>query len=475
MKTIHHLRAPLPRRPFLLCCVLFLLLVAQGHFVPTYPQTRRARPVAATPPMGWNSWDSYGRTLDEKSIKASARWMARHLKRFGGEYVVVDEGWYLSNLDARGDDAHTRFQLDAYGRYVPVPARFPSAGTDFTFRPLADYLHSLGLKFGLHIIRGIPREAVARNLPIAGSAFRAAEAADTSDVCPWNAYNYGLRPDRPAAQAYYDSLARQYAAWGVDFVKVDCISDHPYKGDEIRMFREAIRKAGRPVVLSLSPGPTSFDKREEVARHAQMWRISDDVWDVWYSEKNFPQGVKNLFPLAARWAGVARPGHWPDADMLPLGSLRPAAGWGEPRETRLTRDEQRTLLTLWCIFRSPLIMGGNLLLSDDWTRSLLTNPEVIAVDQHSKGNRPVVTTDEVVVWTARPESGGDSYVAVFNLSDGERTVRYTWGDLGMAAPRYGLRDLWARAESGTAAALEVTLPPHASALYRATPRMRGMR
>lgn len=472
MKTIHFLRASLSRSLFLSHFVVFLLLGAQGHFAQAYSQTRRAKPVAATPPMGWNSWDSYGRTLDEKSIRESARWMARHLKRFGWVYVVVDEGWYLPNLDVRGDDKHTRFQLDAYGRYVPVPARFPSASKDFTFRPLADYLHSLGLKFGLHIIRGIPREAVVKNLPIAGSTFHAADAADTSDVCPWNAYNYGLNPAHPAAQAYYDSLVRQYAEWGVDFVKIDCISDHPYKGAEIRMFSEAIRKSGHLVVLSLSPGPTALDKRDEVSKYAQMWRISDDVWDVWYSRENFPQGVRNLFPLAARWAGVAKPGHWPDADMLPIGSLRPAAGWGEPRESRLTRDEQRTLLTLWCIFRSPLIMGGNLLLSDDWTKSLLTNPEVIAVDQHSRDNRPAVTTGDVVIWTARPESGRDYYVAVFNVTDTPQTVRYAWGELGLPATSYRLRDLWRRAEMGSAASLEVTLPPHAAALYRAAPNRR---
>jgi alpha-galactosidase len=207
--------------------------------------------------MGWNSWDAYGRTLNEESIKASAQWMALHLKRFGWEYVVVDEGWYLSNLDARGNDHRTGFELDAHGRYVPVPARFPSAGRDFTFSLLADYLHSLGLKFGLHIIRGIPREAVTGNLPIEGSSFHAADAADTSDLCPWNAYNYGLNPAHPAAQAYYDSRARQYAGWAVDFIKVDCISDHPYKSAEIRMLSEVIRKSGRPVVLSLSPGPTA--------------------------------------------------------------------------------------------------------------------------------------------------------------------------------------------------------------------------
>jgi alpha-galactosidase len=287
-------------------------------------------------------------------------------------------------------------------------------------------------------------------------------------VCPWNKYNYGLDVTKPAAQAYYDSLAKLYADWGVDFVKVDCISDHPYKGDEIRMFSEAIKKSGRPMVISLSPGPTSIDKRDEVAKYSQMWRISDDVWDVWYSDKNFPQGVKNQVSRAAQWSGVAKPGNWPDADMLPIGSLRPAAGWGDPRETRLTRDEQRTLMTLWSIFRSPLIMGGNLLQLDDWTTSLLTNPEVIAVDQHSTSNRPVIIGDNVVVWTARPEASKDYYIAVFNISDTAQTVIYNWKDLGLDAGSYKLRDLWEHKDSPVGTSLNVTLPPHASTLYRAS-------
>ena len=490
MTTIRSLHTSASLRLFLFNSIaLFLLLMVHGHAGMAQTTTQRGLPtpgpraklrrtklVAATPPMGWNSWDSYSRTLNEESIKANAKWMAQHLKRFGWEYVVVDEGWYLANLDDKGNVRHARYEMDAYGRYVPVPARFPSAGTNFTFRPLADYLHSLGLKFGIHIIRGIPREAVVKNLPIAGSSFHAAEAADATDMCSWNAYNYGLNPSHPAAQAYYDSLARQYAGWNVDFIKVDCIADHPYKGAEIRMFSEAIAKSGRPMVLSLSPGPTAIDKRHEVFKFAQMWRISDDVWDVWYSSKGFPQGVKNLFSRAALWAGVARPGHWPDADMLPIGSLRPAAGWGEPRETRLSHDEQRTLLTLWSIFRSPLIMGGNLLRSDAWTTSLLTNTEVIAVDQHSTDNRPVINTDNIVIWTARPESGRDSgrdrYVAVFNISDTTQTARYAWSDLGLSAPRYRLRDLWTHKDIESATSVDITLPPHASVLYRASPNLR---
>ncbi len=467
----------------LLVAVIMLSLAMSGHaqtMSPRFSHTERGQRnrsgpgqssiIAATPPMGWNSWDSFSRTLDEQSIKANARWLARNLKRFGWEYVVVDEGWYLANLDARGDASQARFQMDEFGRYVPVPARFPSAGTRFSFRPLADYLHSLGLKFGLHIIRGIPREAVKKNLPIAGSNFRAADAANTSDVCPWNAYNFGLNVTQPAAQAYYDSLARQYASWAVDFIKIDCIADHPYKGEEIRMFSDAIARSGRQMVLSLSPGPTAFDKRAEVEKSAQMWRISDDVWDVWYSDKNFPQGVKNQFEKAAVWAGVARPGHWPDADMLPLGSLRPAAGWGEPRESRLTHDEQRTLITLWAMFRSPLIMGGNLLLADAWTTSLLTNAEVIAIDQHSKENRPALTSESLVVWTARPEAGRDSYVAIFNLSDSAQPVRLAFSALGLTAGVYQLRDLWERRNLGSAKAIELSsLSGHACVLYRVSP------
>jgi len=449
----------------LLVLTAILTCAASGQ-----PVSAKEPTLAATPPMGWNSWDSYSRTLNEDTIKANAQWMAQHLKRFGWEYVVIDEGWYLSNLNPSGNDEHASFQIDAYGRFVPVPARFPSAGKDFTFKPLADSLHSLGLKFGIHIIRGIPREAVVKNLPIAGSSFHAADAADTSDVCPWNAYNYGVDPAKPAAQAYYDSLAQLYAAWGVDFVKVDCISSHPYKGAEIRMINQAIARSGRPMVLSLSPGPTPVEKRDEVFELSQMWRISDDIWDVWYSNKDFPQGVKNQFARAAQWAGVAKPGHWPDADMLPIGSLRPAAGWGEPRDTRLSREEQQTLLTLWSIFRSPLIMGGNLLQADAWTTSLLTNAEVLAVDQHSRDNHPVMTGSDIVVWTARPEAGDGFFVAVFNLSDVPQVAHYAWSKLGLNGHSYIRRDLWEHKDLGPAASLEIALPPHGAALYHVSPR-----
>jgi alpha-galactosidase len=450
------------------CCIVFCFWTLASQVAANSPAGEGPPLLAATPPMGWNSWDSYGETVTETDIRANAAWMAEHLKSYGWQYIVVDEGWYVTNQSARPAGVAAEFSLDAHGRYLPAVNAIPSAENGAGFKPLADYVHSLGLKFGIHILRGIPKEAVAKNLPIAGTHFRAKAAADVSDSCPWNTYNYGLKSGSPAAQAYYDSIAKLYADWGVDFLKVDCISSHPYKGGEIRMISLALHKAPRPIVLSLSPGPAPLDKATELGRYAQMWRISDDVWDVWYSDKDFPQGVGNQFARAAKWAASSGPGHWPDADMLPLGRLEPVAGWEKPRTTRLTHDEQRTLLTLWSIFRSPLIMGGNLTLCDEWTQSALTNAELIGVDQQSTGSHAVISTDKAAIWLSTPESGDGRYIAVFNLDTARQSFHYSWKDLGLKRPKYTLRDLWEHEDLGSKEFVDVTLPVHGSAIYWAS-------
>ena len=447
-----------------------LLLVAAMAFMARPASSEKTPELAATPPMGWNSWDAYAETVSESDIRANARWMAEHLKKFGWEYVVVDSGWYVTNHSVGTNAEKAEFSLDAYGRFLPATNTFPSASQDAGFKPLADFVHSLGLKFGLHILRGIPKEAVQKNLPIADTSFHAAEAANTSDTCPWNPFNYGLDTAKPAAQAYYDSIAKLYAGWGVDFLKVDCISDHPYKGDEIRLISQAVRNAGRPIVLSLSPGPTALDKADEVSKYANMWRISDDVWDLWRSDSQFPSGIQNQFARAAKWAPFSGPGHWPDADMLPIGRLEPAAGWGKPRATRLTHDEQRTQFTLWSIFRSPLIIGANLTLCDDWTESLLTNPEVIAVDQHSHGNREVMHTDKLIVWYADTVEDEQAATAFFNITDYVLPLDLSWTDVGLPAGKHFVRDLWQRKDLGPAEHLKIRLEPHASVLYRVSRR-----
>jgi alpha-galactosidase len=448
--------------------VVFAACVALGAIAQdsARPTSMGAAALAGTPPMGWNSWDGYGTTVNEVDFKANANWLAAHLKDYGWQYVVVDMEWFVTNPIPEGNSKASQYQLDEYGRYIPAPNRFPSAIAGAGFRPLADYVHSLGLKFGIHILRGIPKQAVEKNLPVQGAKFHAGDAALQSDTCPWNFDNFGIDTSKPAGQAYYDSIARLYAQWDVDLIKVDCIASHPYKGEEIRMLSEALRKTGRPIVLSLSPGAAPLDKADEMGRYAQMWRISDDIWDLWHSTVAYPQGLGDQFANAQKWAGIGRPGAWPDADMLPLGFLVPAPGWGKPRQTRLSHDEQRTLMTLWCIFPSPLMVGGDLTKADDWTTSLLTNREVLDVDQHSTGNRVVVSNDEITVWVGQSTENPERYyVAAFNRSESSKSREFAWKDLGLSATNYRLRDLWEHKDLGEAAKLAVSLPSHASLLY----------
>jgi alpha-galactosidase len=436
----------------------------------TEPKSIATEPTLAdTPPMGWNSWDGYGTTINEEQVRANADWFAKNLKPSGWQYVVIDMEWFVTNPIAEGNSKNSLYAIDGNGRYIPAENRFPSSAGGKGFKPIGDYIHSLGLKFGIHILRGIPKKAVESNAPIAGSSFRASDAADTSETCPWNPDNFGADPAKPAAQAYYDSIAALYASWGVDLIKVDCIASHPYRGDEIRLLSNALGKTGRPIALSLSPGAAPIEKLEEMRKYAQMWRISDDIWDIWHSDVAYPQGLGDQFANVLKWAGLSQHGRWPDADMLPLGYLGPAPGWGQPRMTRLSHDEQRTLMNLWVIFPSPLMIGGELPRADAWTLSLLTNPEVLAVDQRSSGNHPAIASDKVVVWLAEAPSNGGYYLAAFNRSESAADLKYSWKELGLSRAEYLERDLWARQDLQGAKNFEVTLPAHASVLYKLSP------
>ena len=414
--------------------------------------------------MGWNSWDSYGTTVTEAQLKANADVMARDLARFGWRYITVDIQWYQPT--ARGPDYQpgARLAMDDSGRLLPAPNKFPSAAGGAGFKPLADYVHAKGLKFGIHIMRGIPRQAVAANTPIPGTPYRARDVADTTNGCRWNPDMWGVDVTKPGGQAYYDAIARLYASWGVDFVKADDMGDHKFQPSEITALRRALNKSGRPIVLSISPGPAPLEQAVFFAEHAQLWRISDDFWDSWPL-------VRKQFDFTAAWASrVGVGGGWPDADMLPFGRLRitDAAGRGSP--SKLTRDEQRTVMTLWSIFRSPLIMGGDLPTLDDTTRALLTNPEVIAVNQHGHAPRQVLDRDGLRVWISEVPGSQDRYVAVFNLDSLPRRIALAWSDVGIRNGRQHVRDLWTRASSSAADSLRTELAGHGSALYRVSAR-----
>lgn len=417
-----------------------------------------------TPAMGWNSWDCFATTVTEAQAKAQADVMAEKLKSHGWQYIVVDIQWYEPKASSFEYRRGATLAMDEWGRLLPAENRFPSAAGGAGFRALADYVHAKGLKFGVHIMRGIPRQAVAQNLPVKGTPYRAADIADTHDTCKWNPDMYGVDMSKPGAQAYYDSVYELLASWGIDFVKVDDLSA-PYHKAEIAAIRRAIDRTGRPIVFSTSPGATPVSEGADIASHANMWRIRDDFWDSWGA-------LLDQFKLLNAWTPYRGEGHFPDADMLPLGAIRQVgAKKGRPPHTLFTKDEQVTMMTLWSIARSPLIMGGDLTKLDAWTLSLLTNDEVLAVDQHSSGNRQLFSRDGLVAWVADAPGSKDKYLALFNTTNAAAEVSVALADLGFTGA-VRVRDLWKQTvlPDAVGANFSQSLPAHGAGLYRVSPQ-----
>ncbi len=415
---------------------------------------------AQTPPMGWNSWDAYGPTITEPEVKANADYMAAKLKSYGWQYVVVDIRWFVENDKAGGyNQTDPRYVLDEYGRYLPAVNRFPSAAGGKGFKPLADYVHGKGLKFGIHIMRGVPKEAVAKKLPIKGTSITADQIYTTAMQCEWLRDNYTVVADKPGAQEYYNSIMDLYASWGVDFIKIDDLS-RPYHQAEIELIRKAIDRTGRPIVLSTSPGETPVSKAEHVSTHANMWRMVDDVWDTW-------PHLTHLMKVAEPWYAYIRPGTWPDCDMIPLGRISIRGERGKDRQTRLTKDEQMSLMTFFMIFRSPLMFGGDLPSLDPFTTSLLTNKAVLAMHRESTDVRQLFQRDGKVAVTSRNPKTGERYLALFNISDSKEPVAVSVNLAELSIGKQArITNLWTGQSLGKAATtFSVTLPAHASGLY----------
>lgn len=359
---------------------------------------------APRPPMGWNSWDNFATTITEAQTKAQTDVMASQLAKYGWEYIVVDIQWYEPGAKSHDYRKDAVLVMDEFGRLQPAPNRFPSAADGSGFKALSDYVHAKKLKFGIHLMRGIPRQAVDKHLAVKGTSFHAQDIADKTSTCPWNPDMYGVDMSKPGAQEYYNSVFEGIAAWGVDYVKVDDIA-RPYHQAEIEAIRKAIDRTGRPMVLSLSPGETPIANADHVKQHANVWRISDDFWDTWPT-------LHEQFARLNRWNPHRISGAWPDADMLPFGILELGK-----RSTRFTHDEQYTVMSLWSIARSPLMHGGDMTRMDDFTLSLLTNPEVIAIDQDSVNNRPLFDREDLIAWVAEVPNSNERYVALFNARD----------------------------------------------------------
>jgi len=436
-------------------------------------QTSAQTKVAATPPMGWNSYNCFGSAVHEDEVKANTDYMAKYLKPYGWQYIVVDFLWSYDNPPGSniGNPFQKRLQdgsyipwltMDKWGRLTPQPNKFPSALGGNGFKPLADYVHAQGLKFGIHVMRGIPRQAVWAKSPVKGSnGITADMVADTNSQCPWMNHMYGLDMKKPGAQEYLNSLLELYASWGVDFIKVDDLS-RPYSAAEVEGYKKAIDQCGRPIVLSLSPGETPLNQAAHATQYANMWRMADDFWDNW-------KEVLHMFDYAKSWEGVGGPGHWPDCDMIQIGKLSKRGPVGVERYSRFTEDELYTHMTFWSIYRSPLMLGGNLPENRELELKLFTNDEVLAANQNGENPRQLYKKDGAMVWYSHVQGSKDLYVALFNIGDDPKPVTVDFASLGLKG-KVKVRDLWKKQNLGQfKKGYQQNINAHGAALFRLSP------
>ncbi len=415
--------------------------------------------IAKTSPMGWNSWDCYGASVDEKTVRANAEYMAKNLKQFGWEYIVVDIQWSQPTATCHEYEPFADLCMDEYGRLIPAENRFPSSAGGKGFAPLAEYVHSLGLKFGIHIMRGIPRQAVHQNVRIKGTDKTARQIASTNRICQWNPDMYGVDADKDGSRAYYDSVFELYASWGVDFIKCDDICrEMSHAEEELIMLSDAMKNCGRDMVLSLSPGPAILEKAELYKQTAHMWRITDDFWDKW-------ELLYAMFERAEKWCTHTGAGNWPDADMLPVGAI--LQDYDKNNRTKFTKDEQYTMMTLWSIFRSPLMIGGEMTVMDDFTLKLLTNEGILGMHKDARHAHQVWRKEidgvEHVLWVAAGANGG-FYLAVFNAGEADSEIEINLEDVEIDGKVNG-NELWSGEAVTADGKLSVKLPKHGAKAY----------
>ncbi len=407
--------------------------------------------LAPTPPMGWNSFDSYGVYLYEEAAFENLEAFAEKLAPHGYEYFVIDAGWFGEYKLQKGSRfSAEKFARDVainkYGILQPSHVYFPNG-----FKPLIDRCHELGLKFGLHLMRGIPREAYRENTPIEGTPYFARDIADVADTCHWNNQNYGVNMDAPGAQEFYNSVVNEIASWGVDFIKYDDIIPHP---DEVEAVAKAVQQCDRPIVLSLSPGSDIDIANIDFFKKANMVRITHDIWDD-------QDGIDECFAAWRKWGGLEEPGFWIDMDMIPFGQLQlmspphpdpsktiwekgdpPLCGEGVQRWCRLSKAQMITFITMRALAASPLMMGGDLPSLDEFSLKLLTNKEMIECNQNGVMGELVYDQNSIEIWQAPEKETQNGWIGIFNRSEKPSTFQLSPEMVGLNAD-YAINNIWA--------------------------------
>jgi alpha-galactosidase len=419
---------------------LGLLLMATGCRAPVQEYDN----YAPSPPMGWNSFDAFITSINEEQYRANVDYIAEHLKPYGYQYAVIDAGWYQKAIS----DGKVEYLCDEHGRPIPHPHLFPSAANGAGFTPLADYVHGKGLKFGVHLMRGMSLLNLNKGYKVKGTDYLLDDVVNLNSKCPWSLHvTAGVKVDHPGSQAWYNSLFELLAEWGVDFVKYDDVAS-PLHLEELIMIRKAIELCGREIVLSLSPGDfTQVSDAPHYSKYSAMWRISSDFWDKWSS-------LYRNFNLLAQWNENFPERGWPDGDMLPIGYLTVL---DNPRLTKFTTPELHSLMSLWCFARSPLILSCDLSRNTGEMLSIQTNRELININQHGEGNKVMYHDENYHVWYAKYKK--KAYVALFNISDESRTIQYPLSELNLKARK--TFDVWTKETNElTGNQINVTIEPH---------------
>jgi len=413
--------------------------------------------VGAKPALGWSSWSYVRKDPTAATIDAQADAMVSSgLAKVGYQYVNLDDFWYQCP-GSQGPN------VDAYGRWVIDPTKFPSSGSESGIQAVADHVHADGLKFGIYVTPGISAQAVAQNTAIEGTSYHADDIAEPT--VSENNYNcggmVGIDYSKPGAQAFINSWAKQFASWGVDYLKIDGVGSPDIP--DVRAWSNALRGTGRPIHLELSNSLNIADAATW-AQYSNGWRTGSDV-ECYCGTNNasFPLtdygNVASRFDQVAAWQPYGGPGAFNDYDSLEVGN---GANDG------LTLDERKTQFSLWALASSPLTLGTDLTNLDPTDLGLLKNTDVLSVDQDAIDAKRLSDTPTTQVF-AKKEAGGDAVVGLFNTGNAPAAVSTTAGALGLpAGHNYQLEDLWTHKSSQSQGGVGATVPPHGVVLYRVT-------
>ena len=455
---------------------------------------------SANPPFrGWNSYDSYCWCINETQFLDNARGVSKYLKQYGYNYVVIDFLWFQNISNS------TDVFIDKYGRPQPDPVRFPHG-----MAYIADQVHEMGLKFGIHIMRGVTSKAIHKNTPILNisSNTTVLSGATTKDIylesndCPWHSSMYGINTSHPDSRPFIQSLYYQYFnEWNVDFIKNDCMYGGNFVYDQIVQVSSVIDELNKDCIYSLSPGNYSAPNvlGNKIDNIVSSYRITGDTWDKW-------DEIKRHFIVSGQFANATdmighTPGlgsyntSYPDLDMLPIGYIaEPIGNNGIPNETgfgpnrmcNLTQSQQRCLFTLWSIMKSPLLFGGLVydrnianysLVNDTFTYSLLINEYALKVNSYGYGIKQISSSydssgDTMVesVWRTQVMNNNELeyYVGLFNLGDEIKSINVSLNQIVNNVTRCHATNCYTKEKMNVTNVIQQQVPPNDVLFFQLT-------